>query len=310
MAACRSATRSSGASTPQDSRTRSAGTAASEPSTDWWVIACGTSISDSTPPSDSASVKSLVRCAMPIASGWRNETMPLKPGQRTSTTPGADFRNPTTASALAACAAIRRCSVRSPRWTRKQSNGPGTAPTLFWTNRTRSCTSGSRTTTAPPTVSECPPRYLVTRVHDRVGAQLQRALVDRRRERVVDRDERAPADRGDLRLQVDDVQQGVGRRLDPHQLGVLAAARPRSPPDRPGRPTCRSTRTASAPCRPAGTSRRTGRWASRRGRRRSTPRSAARASPPSRTRTTTPARPPARPSAASSAERVGFAERA
>src|SRR3954454_25347618 len=45
-APARSATRSSAASTPQDRRTRSAGTAAAEPSTDWWVMACGTSMSD------------------------------------------------------------------------------------------------------------------------------------------------------------------------------------------------------------------------------------------------------------------------
>ena len=49
---------------PQLSRIRSAGTAAAEPSTDWCVMACGTSISDSTPPSDSASVNSLVRAAI------------------------------------------------------------------------------------------------------------------------------------------------------------------------------------------------------------------------------------------------------
>ena len=60
-AAARSVTRSSGASIPQLRRTRSAGTAASEPSTVWCVIACGTSMSDSTPPSDSASVKRLRR---------------------------------------------------------------------------------------------------------------------------------------------------------------------------------------------------------------------------------------------------------
>ena len=81
LSACsRSATRSSGSSMPHDSRTRSAGTAASEPSTDWWVIACGTSTSDSTPPSDSASANSLVAPAMRVASGWRKETMPPKPG--------------------------------------------------------------------------------------------------------------------------------------------------------------------------------------------------------------------------------------
>ena len=69
---------------PQLRRMRSAGTAASEPSTVWCVIAWGTSMSDSTPPSDSASVKSFVASAMATASGWRKETMPLKPGQRTS----------------------------------------------------------------------------------------------------------------------------------------------------------------------------------------------------------------------------------
>ena len=53
------------ASIPQLSRTRSAGTAAAEPSTDWCVIACGTSISDSTPPSDSASENTLVARADP-----------------------------------------------------------------------------------------------------------------------------------------------------------------------------------------------------------------------------------------------------
>ena len=52
--------RSTLASIPHDSRTRSAGTAASDSSTDWCVIACGTSISDSTPPSDSASEKTFV----------------------------------------------------------------------------------------------------------------------------------------------------------------------------------------------------------------------------------------------------------
>ena len=54
---------------PQLSRTRSGGTAAAEPSTDWWVIACGTSISDSTPPSDSASVNSRVAAAIRVAPG-------------------------------------------------------------------------------------------------------------------------------------------------------------------------------------------------------------------------------------------------
>ena len=75
-ASVRSATRSSAASIPQLRRTRSAGTAAADPSTDWCVIACGTSISDSTPPSDSARLKTSQRAAIAVASGCRNETMP------------------------------------------------------------------------------------------------------------------------------------------------------------------------------------------------------------------------------------------
>ena len=60
-AARRSATRSSAASMPTDSRTRSAGTSSGEPAAEAWVIDAGCSISDSTPPSDSASVNSRVR---------------------------------------------------------------------------------------------------------------------------------------------------------------------------------------------------------------------------------------------------------
>ena len=59
------------------------------------------------------------------------------------------------------------------------------------------------------------------RMHDEVGAELQRALVDRRRERVVDGDERAALARHDAG-DVDDVQRRVGRRLDPDQARLLA----------------------------------------------------------------------------------------
>jgi len=51
------------------------GTAAADPSTDWCVIAWGTSIRDSTPPSDSASVNRRVRAAISAARGWRKLTM-------------------------------------------------------------------------------------------------------------------------------------------------------------------------------------------------------------------------------------------
>ncbi len=46
---------------PTDRRTRSSGTSSAEPAVDACVIAPGCSMSDSTPPSDSASVKISVR---------------------------------------------------------------------------------------------------------------------------------------------------------------------------------------------------------------------------------------------------------
>jgi hypothetical protein len=55
------------------------------------------------------------------------------------------------------------------------------------------------------------------RVHDEVGAELERPLVDRGGERVVDRDEGVALARHDPR-DVDHVEQRVGRRLDPDQL--------------------------------------------------------------------------------------------
>ena len=59
------------------------------------------------------------------------------------------------------------------------------------------------------------------RMHDDVGAVFERALQDRRGEGVVDRDQQAVllrdgGDGGD----VDDLQQRVGRGLDPHQPGL------------------------------------------------------------------------------------------
>ena len=85
--------------------------------------------------------------------------------------------------------------MRSPRCTRKQSNGPGTAPTAFWTKRSRSyhvVVAGDHRAADDVGVAA---EVLGRRVHDEVGAELERALVGRRGERVVDRDERAAAPR-------------------------------------------------------------------------------------------------------------------
>ncbi len=71
-----------------------------------------------------------------------------------------------------------------------------------------------------------PAEVLGGRVHDDVGAEGERLLQVRRGERVVDDDQGAAVvgERGD-RLDVDARQQRVGRRLQPHQRGVV---RPRT----------------------------------------------------------------------------------
>ena len=60
-------------------------------------------------------------------------------------------------------------------------------------------------------------------MHDQVGAELERSLQHRGRERVVDRDVRTLVVGGrDDRGQVGDLERRVGRRLHPHQRRVLA----------------------------------------------------------------------------------------
>ncbi len=56
-------------------------------------------------------------------------------------------------------------------------------------------------------------------MHDQVRAQRERLLPQRRQEGIVDGDQRAGRVRrlGD-RANVDDPQQRIARRLDPHQL--------------------------------------------------------------------------------------------
>ena len=70
-------------SMPTDSRTRSSGTSNCEPAVDACVIAPGCSISDSTPPSDSARMNTLVlahnACAALRPPRMRTDTMPPKP---------------------------------------------------------------------------------------------------------------------------------------------------------------------------------------------------------------------------------------
>ena len=64
------------------------------------------------------------------------------------------------------------------------------------------------------------------RVHDRVGAELERLLEVRRGERVVDDEQRADGVRcGGGLADVDDVQHRVRRRLDPDELHLVVEVR-------------------------------------------------------------------------------------
>ena len=118
------------------------------------------------------------------------------------------------------CARMRRCSVFRPRRARKLSNGPCTAPTEFCRNATCSASSASSPTTSmPPTMSEWPLRYFVAECmtrsapcsSGRCSAGEAKVLSTTDQQAALLRDGR---DRGD----VDDLQQRVGRRFDPDQL--------------------------------------------------------------------------------------------
>ena len=164
------------------------------------------------------------RCARRArrASGWRNETMPPKPGQRTSSTPARCRSHSLTARPFSVWRATRSARVRSPRWTRKQSNGPGTAPTEFWTKRTRSCSSASAQIT----------RARRRRRSGRRGTWWSSGRPRSRRARAgagrsawrrcCRRPPRRLGRLGDDGGDVDLVEQRVGRRLDPDQLRLGA----------------------------------------------------------------------------------------
>ena len=137
----------------------------------------------------------------------------------TSVTRGSPSRNSTIFSALSQWRSIRTPSVLSPRWVRKASKGPATAPIAFWWKPIFSARSRSRTTTAPPTTSLCPPTYLVVEWSDHVGAERQRLLEVGGGEGVVD-DQEGTGVVGDARQRLDvaDREHRVGGRLDPDQL--------------------------------------------------------------------------------------------
>ena len=72
--------------------------------------------------------------------GEGNETV-LSSSDLKSEAPSTPSSHETTTRAFSVCAFMRSTSVRSPRWVRKESSGPGTAPIEFCRKASFSCSS-------------------------------------------------------------------------------------------------------------------------------------------------------------------------
>ena len=171
--------------------------------------AAGCSISDSTPPSDSASVNTRVarddleRRGLAAASGERHhaaEVAHLLRGDLVAGVVGqARVEHPVDrgvrgeqlddrAGRSRSARPCARASVLIPRSTSQQSNGAGTAPIAFWRNAEP---LGQRVVVGDDDAADhvgVPAQVLRRRVHDDVGAERERLLEVRRGERVVDDD--------------------------------------------------------------------------------------------------------------------------
>ena len=245
-AASRSAIRSSTFSIPTESRIRFRGAANGASAVEACVMRAGCSIRLSTPPSDSASEEELrprgerdrlllgldeegdhpaeVAHLPPrhLVAGMRREagvehTLDRRGGHRGSRRSRGRSRS---------AARILSASVFRPRRTSQASNGPGTAPSEFWRKRSRSASAGSLVSDGAADHVGVAAEVLRRRVDDEVGAERERLLQERRGEGVVDGEQRA----GRVRrvggaADVDDVQQRVRRRLDPHELRVVVEVR-------------------------------------------------------------------------------------
>ena len=121
--------------------------------------------------------------------------MPLKPGQRTSSTSGCvaqPARRPPRRCRRARPSAGAACAARGGRGSSRTARAPR-RPRSARSARC-SCSAGVAHDHRAADHVGVPAEVLGRRVHDDVGAELERALVDRRGERVVDGDERvAPA---------------------------------------------------------------------------------------------------------------------
>ena len=191
----------------------------------------GTSISDSTPPSDSA------KREQPRAGGdvggtgvaeadHAAESRPADVGDLGDATQELDDRGGAAGVRVHPQVQGAQTAVDEEAVER-----PGDGADRVLDEPQRSYISWSRVTTTPPTTSEWPPRYLVVECTTKSAPELERALVGRGGEGVVDRDQRSGS-AGHDRRDVDHVEQRVGRALDPDQPRELPQ-RPRPAP--PGR---------------------------------------------------------------------------
>ena len=244
-AASRSATRSSADSIPTDRRTRFPGGANGAPAVDACVIRAGCSIRLSTPPSDSASWKIFVRATSSTAScsvSTVNETIPPKSriwaardcmaGMRVEPRPEhtldrvvavEELRDAPRVLAMRAHPYRKRLqpAQHEPRVERA---GHGAERLLQEVEALGERVVVRRDEAADDVAVAA--EVLRRRVDDDVGAEVERLLQVRRRERVVDDEQRADGVRrvGGL-ADVDDVQQRVRRRLDPDEPDVVAEVR-------------------------------------------------------------------------------------
>ena len=169
------------------------------------------------------------------------------PGRAPARRSGAPRRRSARNCALAEARSTRRYSVRMPRSSSQASNGPRIAP-ASWRSAVSRCQKSSaraRDQRARDHVAVAV-QVFGRRVHDEIGAELQRPAQHRRRRGAVDREPGAGAVRDLGRgRDVGDRPGRVGRRLDPDELGRAGTDRGRE------RAAARSSRRAR-PSRPQG----------------------------------------------------------
>ena len=135
------------------------------------------------------------------------------------------------ASALAQWRSMRSASVLTPRSARKLSNGPAMAPTAFCRKPSRSRHVGLALLVADDRDAAdhvgVAVEVLGRRVHDDVEAELERALHPGAREGVVGHGDEAArrARSAAIAREVGQLEQRIGRRLDPDHAACRAAAR-------------------------------------------------------------------------------------